>query len=498
MSNPFAGTWTYRSFHNHPHKVQSFDELRLAQAELELVEKGPNWLEGKLIFGTSYIDMIGVGTFADGRWTLRMRGQNFDRDSGVPTNRDGNTKGWIYDYVGEIAADWPTGDNQRPAIVGTVIRSVFHTTDRAADHSYSFVAVRRVPDLPAVKPLPPSVVSHFADREHRLHHAVWHDLRNRWKHFPSSKQTAIAALGWEPPRPARLSTTTADMLKPLVTNGSGEDFLYFHREMVIMFRNLMAAAGETPIEWGTIPQPGTAGDEVPPAWATPESPTFQRRLRALKTDEFYWSRMRWWDQQFKDPTYLATLTLGEFGSLIEYSVHNDMHIRWSAPPRHPETNTLSSFGRTAADTAEVWDNPKYDWLGEFYSSHVNPFFWRLHGWIDDRINDWFEAHAERTPSQIETFERDGIVWFQPGGRWVSVEKPWVWPDDLMGGGGHHHGHQGHSGHGGGDPALRDKRIASLGKVLDIIHDRTSAPAAAARGLPHTTEEHRLTSHIFGE
>ena len=23
---------------------------------------------------------------------------------------------------------------------------------------------------------------------------------------------------------------------------------------------------------------------------------------------------------------------------------------------------------------------------------ANPVFWRLHGWIDDRINDWFAAH----------------------------------------------------------------------------------------------------------
>lgn len=50
----------------------------------------------------------------------------------------------------------------------------------------------------------------------------------------------------------------------------------------------------------------------------------------LQSDEFYWSRMRWWDQQFKDPTYLATLTLGELGALLECTVHNDMHMRWAA------------------------------------------------------------------------------------------------------------------------------------------------------------------------
>jgi hypothetical protein len=36
----------------------------------------------------------------------------------------------------------------------------------------------------------------------------------------------------------------------------------------------------------------------------------------------------------------------------------------------------------------AWDAPAYDWLGDTYSSHVNSVFWKLHGWIDDRITQW--------------------------------------------------------------------------------------------------------------
>jgi hypothetical protein len=302
-----------------------------------------------------------------------------------------------------------------------------------------------------------------------------------------------------------------DIVKPLVLNGSGEDFLYFHREMVCMFRDLMAEAGEPIWYWTTVPQPGTPGDEVPPAWSgAPE--TLERRIRALKTDEYYWSRMRWWDQQFKDPTYLATLTLGQFGSLIEYSIHNDMHMRWSAPPRDPVTNTSLPTGRPYWDRDTRWDDPRYDWLGEFYSSHVNPFFWRLHGWIDDRINDWFDAHEARQSGQVEKIRVDDWVWFKKG-MWVQVERPWVWPDALADAGGDMHAHHGgahHGGHNGGhegDPELRKKRIESLEAVFDVIFERpprtevAAADAAEAAALKLTAVETLVRpriSSIFGE
>ncbi len=53
------------------------------------------------------------------------------------------------------------------------------------------------------------------------------------------------------------------------------------------------------------------------------------------------------------------------------------------------------------DFDPMWDDPKYDYLGEFYSSHVNPLFWRLNGWVDDRIEDWFKAHESMNPEEIE-------------------------------------------------------------------------------------------------
>jgi hypothetical protein len=55
-------------------------------------------------------------------------------------------------------------------------------------------------------------------------------------------------------------------------------------------------------------------------------------------------------------------------NLIEFEIHNHMHVRWSSvslDPRSAEPLERGSF-----DFDANWDDPKYDYLGDFYSSHV--------------------------------------------------------------------------------------------------------------------------------
>jgi len=475
--NPFAGVWTYRSYFNLP-VVEKFDELRFAEAELTLNEgETSDLLTGRLSFGAAYLEMIAFVTEGSGQPGIRMRA------TGV---KDTPTEGWIYDYVGNIAASWEHGDAQRPAIIGTVIRTAPHEPQRVAGLSASFIAVHRSLPAPLYK-LPDIVLTHFAGRLHRLHHAAWHGIRNGWDLMSPEKRKAVADLDWVAPRPARSYGKDGVFKAPHIENSSGEDFLFFHRQMVVAYKDLMKRAGQEPIEWALLPEPGDPENGVPPMWPIPGSVTFERRLAALKTDIHYWSRMRWWDQEFKDPTYLATLTLGELGSLIEFSVHNDMHMRWSAAPRDPETNAIVPGGRPQHDFSTKWDSPRYDWLGEFYSSHVNPFFWRLHGWIDDRIEDWFAAHEDRHPGEITRMAKGGVNWFGSG-RWVQVDKPWVWPDSLGGDGGGHGGHR-HDNHvgdgapGDGHDDLEARRLASLEAIVAVLY-----PPPQARQILSTVVE----------
>lgn len=477
-----AGVWTYRSFFNLP-LVDKFDELRFAEAELTLTEtETPDFLLGRLSFGEAYLEIVAFVTPAADRQALRMRATGVQ---GTPT------EGWIYDYRGHLASTWEHGDRQRPALVGTVIRTAPHDPNREAGFSASFIAVSREAPLPRYE-LPTQVVEHFGARLHRLHHAAWHGVRNAWDVMQAEMREAVTALDWATPRPARAYGRDGVFLKPHLTNGSGEDFLFFHRQMVVSYKRLMEDADETPREWTLIPEPGDANHPVPSPWPVPGEGAFERRIAALKTDAYYWTQMRSWDQEFKDPLYLATLTLGELGSLIEFSVHNDMHMRWSGAPRDPVSNALLTSGRPWYDFSPKWDEPAYDWLGEFYSSHVNPFFWRLHGWIDDRIEDWFAAHEQRHPGEVRSVSKGGVNWFEPG-RWVLVDKPWVWPDSLGGfEAGHvghydtykrngaqdqadHHGRLGHSG-------AEAEKLASLEALVAVLYPPPEPFAALTAGV----------------
>jgi hypothetical protein len=504
--NPFVGIWRYRSFQNIPGPIENFNEIKFGQALLTLWEEAPDQLSGYLEFGKefndNYLDMSGTVQDSD-RPTVRLRG------TGV---KDTDTDGWIYDYIGYLAPSWRfpalEGDSQRRTIVGTLIRTVRHGPGiRPAGYSGSFVAVYVGVPGHTIDPedlvpyeLPETVIAHFADRLHRLHHVVWHALRNSWENdtkwgIAPDKRARIEALGWKPPRPAQEFREGPEgpnsvLYGPHITNGSGEDFLYMHREMLVQYRALMAEAEQPIISWVAIPPPPgmrpvapRSANAVPPAWPVPGQPVLEQRIAALKSAEFYWSRMRWWDQEFKDPTYLATLTLGELGALLEFTVHNDMHTRWAALPRDPDTDQPLPSARPdrvrLPDNSEgpnigtKWDNPRYNNLLDFYSSHVNPIFWRLHGWIDDRIDDWYEAHERVHPGEVVRRRCGAVEWFEPG-RWVQVADPWVWPAQFSDGG---HGGADHPHHGGGhdgnshhvDPEERQRRIESIEQVLAIVY-----------------------------
>ena len=291
--------------------------------------------------------------------------------------------------------------------------------------------------------LPVPVAALFAARHHRLHHALWHGLRDFWKHSSTSEDTraAITSLGWMPPRPALRWYAGGWM--PDTLNGSGVDFLYMHREMIAEFDQEMKNAGaDSNVGWEVIPEPGRSaethpGIEVPPTWNLPdELKWLERRFQMVKSDEFFWSRMRWWDREFHDRAYLRTLTLGQLGSLLETSVHNDMHMRWASVPKDPKTGEELALGRPETSIDQKWDDPVYDFLGETYSSHVHPIFWRIHKWVDSIIDEWFDAHDELHPGEISKIIIDNkilkIRWFESE-KWIETHEPWSSPNPH----GHH-------------------------------------------------------------
>jgi hypothetical protein len=228
-----------------------------------------------------------------------------------------------------------------------------------------------------------------AQRTMRLHHMLFHLSRNGWKSFPGQVRAAYRRLGWAPPRPALDAAR-----RPILTNNSGEDFLYMHHQMIREVNRRLKSLADptypTVAGWPQFPAPNDPDYPVPPAYATGD-PDSDSSLQQVKSVRFYTQTLLPQAQQFQDPGYLKTVTLGELGAQIEFTVHNWAHMRWSAAPtpsRRPDPSP-----RRPTAVAKRWDAPKYDWLGDFYSSHVNSIFWKLHGWVDERIADWKRANG---------------------------------------------------------------------------------------------------------
>ncbi len=118
-TNPFAGTWTYRSLLNDPDLSQDFGKLEFGRGNL-VIEDGPRE------------DLLS-GTIGGPGWSLALHGS---RAYGSPMQVRFQGKGvvggeeWIYDYIGWLVPVWPNSDEtlQRPAIVGSVVRTIPHAS----------------------------------------------------------------------------------------------------------------------------------------------------------------------------------------------------------------------------------------------------------------------------------------------------------------------------------------------------------------------------------
>ena len=135
MTNPFVGNWTYRSFLNDPDLSKAANDLLFGEGTLAIAEVSVTELSG---------------TIGGPGWSLDLRG-SFGYGSPMQVRFQGtgvvSGEEWIYDYWGSLVPAWPNGVDQRPAIVGSVIRTIPHSggspgTVAPAGVVASFYAVR--------------------------------------------------------------------------------------------------------------------------------------------------------------------------------------------------------------------------------------------------------------------------------------------------------------------------------------------------------------------
>ncbi|NWC00056.1 PvdJ/PvdD/PvdP-like protein [Pseudomonas gingeri] len=270
--------------------------------------------------------------------------------------------------------------------------------------------------------------------EHRLFHQLWHASRDKWHTLSEDKRDGLRGIGWQPgPRDKERDARGPRKDR----NGSGIDFFFMHRHMLRMARSVQ----ELP-SWSRFPMPqpelerdrlGFAryfnnqdGFAVPPTWLAEGDSEYTQWVSDIKSAETWHSNFQAWESRYTDPRYLSRLTLGQFGSEVELGLHDWLHMRWASVARDPSNGAAVPMAREFTDFAPRWFTPQNDFLGDPFSSHVNPVFWSFHGWIDDRIEDWFRAHERFHPGEVTRLEVNTVPWFSPG-RWVEVDDPWLGP-----------------------------------------------------------------------
>ena len=498
------GYYTYRSFLNRPVGVPN--DILWGEGELFLLISDEGSVTGTLAFPADsgaarkdFMDLSGTVT----AWTpLAFRFVGKGRAGSAIAEFE-------YEYDCRVAHEWDTAaPPQRPSLIGTVRRNKDHGQAKAGATA-SFIAVHRDFVEPRAVPgiaLIPEAVTMLADRIHRLRHTVWHTFRGDWysEKMTDADRDRLKKLGWHLADPPFRSDGVLDL-----TNGAGEDFLYMHRRMIRMVHEVYDNAGKPrPTSWGQLPpadapqfaykeavdsaaktyvyDPDNSGVMVPAPTAAfleqvrdPRTGTIHPFFRFNKSPRGLTNLMRNLASSLRNPRVLCQLTLGAYGNLIEFTVHNWMHMRWaSALPRDPYSG--KPVLRDDYDIDEKWDVLDYDYLGDFHSSHVNPIFWKLHGWVDDCIEVWQAAHDAAHPGQVRPQEVRDIPWYAPG-PWVLKSDPFDWP----GAGGTH-------GHGGRHSGNEKKALEEVMRILKEVNDRPEvAPAAIAEAVTISIPTRRL-------
>ncbi len=218
-----------------------------------------------------------------------------------------------------------------------------------------------------------------ASPEARSWHFLWHGVRNGWPYFsPEEKKEIRDKLGAEWDLDTGGTGSRA---------ASGEEFLHMHHNMVTALR--VALGSDMYEAWVQPPAPNDPLFPVP-GYSDPNLRPF---YDAVYNDL---SNMH---RQAIDPARLKNMSLSQYGIWLEEGMHNLMHTTWAHP-----TQWYTSYSPTMQEILSnpgkypEFSHPSNNSLAGTYTSHTNPTFYRLHGYIDNRIQTWLDANGYKTIS----------------------------------------------------------------------------------------------------
>jgi len=275
----------------------------------------------------------------------------------------------------------------------------------------------------AVNPLPAEVTAFSGSRAQRYYHLFFHSIRLNFLRLGMKQQHAIQNLGWMPPRSASAFKTDGTEIA-LYGNDNGEDFIYMHRLMIGRVNKILKTLVNNPykkiVGWKTIPAPGDKDYPVPATYDIPGQAATVEMITLFKSDDFYWDEIKPREDLLRDSDNLRGQTFGELGARLENEIHFFCHNRFS------EANTVGyriQNPMTPLDRVEEkWDALAYNWLGDFYSAHVHPTFWKIHGWVENRVSDWQKANSLDRVFFIGTWEGGPPEAFDALGKVSSIDE----------------------------------------------------------------------------
>lgn|GEM_PF-1672267 len=231
----------------------------------------------------------------------------------------------------------------------------------------------------------------FGGRPHRLAHYMWHAVRNAFAQpgTTDAHRRIYASYGWAAPRPILYYGNRMD-IEATARTGAGEDFLYMHRRMVLQLKNALSKRGLTMYDsWKRVPTPSST--LFPLAVINAE-------LRQQMPDGY--QQIADWERQFQPDRIGNYADLSSLGVALELTIHNALHSRWSGAMNRMRPASDDPITRSASTAfGWMWDDPNYDHLSDSYGAHVNPLFWRIHGWVDDRIEEWLKVKGYEVVSE---------------------------------------------------------------------------------------------------
>ena len=162
----------------------------------------------------------------------------------------------------------------------------------------------------------------------------------------------------------------------------GEEFLHMHHVMTQMVKDELRRHG----------------CDMYPAWVQPPEDNDGQQVVTYDTNSPQTGgldQMRRWHETSMNINLIKTrqISLGAFGTWLEDNLHNNLHSRHADPNGGIRFDfsqiSLSNLPRLS----DPINGPSNNWLAHPYSAHVNPYFWSLHGYVDEKIYNWLEANG---------------------------------------------------------------------------------------------------------